>query len=384
MNKFKHHKFPVGIKNVHPDSHMNMHLNWALSVGYINLEDVEKIASLIKTIKDGKKVMLEVAQEAMDEGRLDKAYAFYRFTEFFTSPSDKDKGCNYKKFIELFYSMAGISDVQRIEVPYDDYFLHTLHLKPKSEIKGQIVWFGGGDSVVEDFLSIAYYFMNNGFEIYLFDGPGQGEAIYKYNKPFILEWEKPVKTILDYFELNNVTLIGTSFGGWFVLRAAAFDDRISRIIAFNIIYDYFECFLAKKSRLVKYSFKFLLKIRAGKIINFIIRKQMSKDIMIEWLVNFGSYVNGVDSPYEYFKRMELFNVKNYFPSRITQNVLLLAGENDHFVPPELLEKQRSVLNNARSITTRLFTKEEQADLHCQVGNMQLALDVMLKWIKEKS
>lgn len=44
----------------------------------------------------------------------------------------------------------------------------------------------------------------------------------------------------------------------------------------------------------------------------------------------------------------------------------------------------NALTNARSINSRIFTKEEKAQNHCQVGNTGLALSVMKKWIEEKS
>jgi len=40
--------------------------------------------------------------------------------------------------------------------------------------------------------------------------------------------------------------------------------------------------------------------------------------------------------------------------------------------------------NARSVTGRIFTSEEHAQNHCQIGNIKLALDVILEWIEEKS
>ncbi|MEZ4951883.1 MAG: hypothetical protein R2784_21190, partial [Saprospiraceae bacterium] len=61
-------------------------------------------------------------------------------------------------------------------------------------------------------------------------------------------------------------------------------------------------------------------------------------------------------------------------------VLLLTGENDAFQPPVLLEKQKEALKHARSVQTRIFKKEEQADQHCQMGNLGLALDEILHWL----
>ncbi|GAG11749.1 unnamed protein product [marine sediment metagenome] len=47
-------------------------------------------------------------------------------------------------------------------------------------------------------------------------------------------------------------------------------------------------------------------------------------------------------------------------------------------------KQVKALTNAKSVTARVFTKEEHAQNHCQIGNVGLALDVMVKWIEKKS
>jgi hypothetical protein len=47
-------------------------------------------------------------------------------------------------------------------------------------------------------------------------------------------------------------------------------------------------------------------------------------------------------------------------------------------------KQVNALGNAKSVTGRIFTKKDQAENHCQIGNIGLALDVMEKWIEEKT
>jgi hypothetical protein len=49
----------------------------------------------------------------------------------------------------------------------------------------------------------------------------------------------------------------------------------------------------------------------------------------------------------------------------------------------MYDMQLKALTNARSVTGRVFMKEEHAQNHCQTGNIGLALDVMAKWINEK-
>ena len=65
---------------------------------------------------------------------------------------------------------------------------------------------------------------------------------------------------------------------------------------------------------------------------------------------------------------------------ITQDVLLLAGSQDHYVPINLLYKQMKVLKNVRSLTCRIFTEKEHAASHCQLGNEKLALDFIINWM----
>jgi hypothetical protein len=69
---------------------------------------------------------------------------------------------------------------------------------------------------------------------------------------------------------------------------------------------------------------------------------------------------------------------------VRQDVLILASRNDHFIPFRLHEMQLRRLTSARSVTDRVFTKEDHAHNHCQIGNIGLALNVMREWLDEKT
>jgi len=69
---------------------------------------------------------------------------------------------------------------------------------------------------------------------------------------------------------------------------------------------------------------------------------------------------------------------------VRQDVLVMAGANDHFVPLDQYYEQLRLLVHARSVTGRLFTVAEQAAEHCQFGNLALALDTIIRWIEERS
>jgi hypothetical protein len=69
---------------------------------------------------------------------------------------------------------------------------------------------------------------------------------------------------------------------------------------------------------------------------------------------------------------------------VKQDILILPGAEVHFIPIKMHNKQVHALRNAKSVTARIFTKEDQAQNHCKTGNLGLAPDVKEKWMKEKT
>jgi hypothetical protein len=69
-------------------------------------------------------------------------------------------------------------------------------------------------------------------------------------------------------------------------------------------------------------------------------------------------------------------------SEVKQDVLLMAGAKDHYIPLHMLPDQLMTLTAAHSVTARLFTEAESAQNHCQIGNMGLAVKVILGWLDE--
>jgi alpha-beta hydrolase superfamily lysophospholipase len=127
----------------------------------------------------------------------------------------------------------------------------------------------------------------------------------------------------------------------------------------------------------------LMWLRAGRILDSLSGRQMERDPFSRWAIEHGSYVFGVERPYEYLRRMKAFNAR-HISRRVTQDFLLLAGTDDHYMPLGHFHRQARALTNVRSFTGRIFTKEESAHTHCQCGNLGLAMNVMLDWIDERT
>ncbi|NIR67934.1 MAG: alpha/beta hydrolase, partial [candidate division Zixibacteria bacterium] len=180
------------------------------------------------------------------------------------------------------------------------------------------------------------------------------------------EWEKPTSTVLDYFGLMDITLVGLSMGGYLALRAGAFDERIARIVAFDVTpYD------LHGSGLQGAMYRWLVKNPSvyNRIANFSMRVSgQANQLINQWM-----YITGANTPAEWNKELQSYSVSDV-AERVTQDVLLMAGEKDQVVPIKEYYNNLNGLPNARSVTGRIFTTTENAEHHCQVGNIKLALD----------
>ena len=370
--------FPVGYHPFHTEQLYNFQLNRWYSLGYARLEDMEEAGKKIRTFDEWKPVMLQLAEKAVSEDRLMNAAFLYRAAEFYTLPKDPDKEPLYDKFIELFYKVFQNDGIERITIPYTDTFLPAIRVSASGNKKGTIVMHGGFDSFIEEFYSWMRYFADYGYEMVAFEGPGQGAALKKYGLPLTYEWEKPVKAVLDNYKLDNVTLIGISMGGYLCFRAAAHEPRIARVIASSIAFDYMQVPPLPLQWLMRVFLQF------EGLMNYSAKEKMKRMPDHQWSVNNLMYITRTDKPMAAMKTVLQMNEKNLHSELVKQDVLILTGTDDHFIPLKMHYKQVKALINARSVTERIFTREEQAHNHCQIGNIGLALDTMLKWITEKS
>jgi pimeloyl-ACP methyl ester carboxylesterase len=377
MEKKMKTTLPIGYHNFHKNKFLNYQLNRWYSLGYARLEDIRKAASEISTFSDYRQTFIRLAEDSERDNRFKNAAFYTRAAEFLTSPSDPEKMILYDKFIDLFYNAFKEDNIKRYKVPYQYGFLPAMRLSSlTSPSKGTVIIHGGFDSLIEEFYCFWDFFAGAGYEVIAFEGPGQGGALRKYGLLFDHAWEKPVKAILDYFNLPEVTILGISMGGYWCLRAAAFEKRIKRVIALPPLYDWMESTGVLSRGLV------YLMMRWEWLMNKSIQLKMKAPIM-EHVINQTLYITGRKALIDVVHWLLAMNKENLHSELIDQDVLLLAGEKDDFQPVELYYKQMHALTNARSVTGRVFKQGEQAEHHCAVGNIRLAQEVMLEWVEEK-
>lgn len=374
--------FPITrFHHFHRDANINYQLNRFLISG---MEDVfAGFGQQIENFDDWKRLLCAKASSCEAEGKTDCAMGLYRAAEFFMSPGDPDKTTAYEKFVSLFYQAKEGRNFQRITVPYGPSHLHGFRLNPSKPDKGIILIHGGFDSYVEEFYPLGAAMCESGYEVVMFDGPGQGSTLVREKLPMTHEWEKPVAAVLDYLGANNVTLIGISLGGYLAVRAASLEPRVQRVIADDVMLDFFACVTSRRGKVAESLIRGLVKLRWSFMLNAVARIMMKRDLYSRWGIAQGMHVMGCETPSEFFVKLREYN--GYTASgHVAGDILIMAGAEDHFVPLEQFFEQLKLLTGARSVTGRIFMSKEQAQSHCQVGNLGLAAAHMLGWIEDHS
>ncbi|MCW0824608.1 alpha/beta hydrolase [Clostridioides difficile] len=376
--------FNKGLYYLNTNANFNFQLNRIIMWDGGRLEDIQKVSSKIVDSESWKTELMYLAQEAEQDGRTENAIAYYRMSEFFMYDGDPDKISVYKKATTLFYNYYSEyfsnGTVQIFHVPYENITLPVMYAKAQGEVKDVILLHGGNDSYFEEFFFPMLYLASQGFDIYLFEGAGQGGVMRLQGKHFTYQWERPVKTILDYFHLENITIVGASLGGFLAPRAAAFEKRIERVVAWSVFPNFLDIIVGSQPIKMQNLLRLLLKLKTKWLVNFIIKQKMkSGDSMVVWGLKHGMYAYEASTPYEYFQKIKYYQIDS-IAKNINQDILILGATQDHFIDYRTVGKEIDLLNNVRSLTFRLMTEAEQASNHCNCGNSKLVLDTISNWI----
>ena len=380
-------KFNAGYYDFSTDTGMNFQLNRFYSLGVLTYDELMDVGKKATDFDKWIALFTEMGKRAEEEGDHIRAASCFRAAQFYTLSDAKDekgdslKTALYEKCMEHFNAYyAEKKEIVYERVPFGKGYLPVYYSIPEDP-KGTIVLHGGYDSIIQEFLDFLPYFVSAGYATYFFEGPGQGEVLMRCGIKMTPEWEHCTSAVLDHFRLNDVTLIGVSLGGYLAPRAAAYDDRIQRVVMFDMIYDFYGSITAKMGEKTARFFDWMT-AHPRNILWKWLGKKLDENYFTCWLLGQGYAIyENVHTPCEYFNCIKQYNTRTISPM-MKQDVLVLAGAGDLYTI--YYEDQLKALTNARSVTGRLFTAEENADHHCQIGNIQLVLDTIISWIDGKT
>jgi pimeloyl-ACP methyl ester carboxylesterase len=336
--------------------------------------DVQSWYSAWSATADRVLALAERTQDPISKGgAYMRSSTYQRTSEFLLPPDDPKRPESFEKICSCF--VKGLDTLricyERITVPYGNASLRALYYPgPQGAETKPLIMFGGGfDSILEEYYpNFAEAAFERGYSVLTYEGPGQGQALRKYGLTYTPEWEKPVKAVLDEFlrthaRPSKIVLIGMSMGGYFAPRAAAFEERIHGVVAYDTCYDFGEV----ASRVI------------GAANN---PEALKKNIGVSWAYYNARWTMGTKNADDTLKACAAYTLAP-IADRIRQDVLILAGTDDHFIPFHQTAKFEKALVNARSVTTRIFDGPSGGAGHCQGGALTLYHAAVFDWLLEK-
>lgn len=366
----------IGYHTFCADESINYQCNrWAQWIGPEAIPALAKLGARASDHATWITGLLELADQARDAGNAYAAAYYDRGAGFFMSIDDPRGPEARKRFVQSLREIYAVS-VDR--VPYNGVTLPAYDLHPTTQRGAPIVVFGGFDSYIEEFFPLFFALVEQGRRIVAFEGPGQGGALEDEHLPMTPDWGRCVAAVLDHFALTEATAVGISLGGALLMRAAAEEPRLARVVAYDVCDDQLD---SSTDRLGAAAglLRVLLRLHARPIIDPLARAAARRQPYLSWALAQGMRVTGTRTPYGFLRSTLAVETASCSP-KIRADVLLLAGADDILIPRRMLHRQATTLTSARSVTTRLFTADEQASSHCQVGNIGLAGRVIDTWI----
>ena len=321
-----------------------------------------------------------------------RASNYYRCSEFFlhANPKDARVARAFKRSVECYQACAALFDppIEPVEIPYEHTTLpgYVHRVDGSAHRRPLIIMHTGFDGSAEEMhFSGARAAVERGYNVLVFDGPGQFGPIHREGLAFRPDWEKVVTPVVDFalkqrgVDSKRVALMGASMGGELAPRAAAFEPRLAACIANDGLYDYAAPFFAAVPAAHRGVVMAMLKDGPAPALDPMLEGAMRASPTARWSFIHGMYSFGAPSPSAYMHLALAYTLKDGIAERIRCPTLVCDAEADLFFKgqPQQLYDHLTCKKTLMS-----FSSEDGAGAHCEVGAGRYAFARIFDWLDE--
>lgn len=324
------------------------------------------------------------ASDARSRGEALLLASNYRRTaEFLLYPEDPDKIPTWRTSTEEFYAgleALGITHERRV-VPWADDGLDALFVPGQERDEILVVVINGFDSTKEEaWFALGRAAVQRGMSFLSYDGPGQGSAIRERGLHMTPEWAPVNEAVLDevlaaHPEVEEIVLIGFSLGSVLATRSAARDPRVDLLVQYDIMRDFSE--VARREMRDGFAQRVFGEPPELERAQRQLEVAMKRSAELDWAMRHSAWILGTGD--DYARALSLYPAFNDVEEAplVDVPVLLLVGEGDHFVDPEVLEPTEAALSDA---TVVRYDYASGGDEHCQVGAVHQVQGDVFDWV----
>jgi dipeptidyl aminopeptidase/acylaminoacyl peptidase len=187
---------------------------------------------------------LKAAGSALSAGRAyHRATACYHFAKFVWAEDEDKNGYATEAAVSCARSALQLLDPSHRRISAENgEFKVVGHLRlptvSAASPHALVVLVPGTDSTKEEFPSWEKVILDRGLACFTLDGPGQGEVFHMGTR-MQPAYEQTLALGLDAIasdpriDMNRVGIAGTSLGGYYVVRAAAFEPRVKALVSIS-------------------------------------------------------------------------------------------------------------------------------------------------------
>ncbi|KAI1164443.1 alpha/beta-hydrolase [Nemania serpens] len=220
--------------------------------------------------------------------------------------------------------------------------------------------------------------LERGYNVVIYEGPGQPTVRREQGLGFTHEWEKVVKPVLDYLEtlpsvdMRCVALMGYSLSGVLAARAAAFDHRVKALLQIDAVYDFADSNIV---RAVHKSLGHLHDLESAKIACY----DPSIPTGMRWAISQGLWSFKLQSVADFVEKTKDYTLRGII-DKIECPVFVGDPDHDMFFLGQA-QKIKELLGDRATLVT--MTDDDAAGYHCHVGAQRFTNAVMWEWFDEK-
>jgi alpha-beta hydrolase superfamily lysophospholipase len=295
-------------------------------------------------------------------------------------------GSTFRAHRHCFDSYVDLLDhpAERVEIPYEGDHLPGYLFRPgraDGPLPTLIVNNGSDGPVTSVWPALSAGAVARGYNVLVFDGPGQQSMLFERGVPFRHDWEQVITPVVDFLlarpdiHPDRIALYGISQGGYWVPRALAFEHRVAAAIADPGVHNAFEPWwnqLPPEMREL---------LDAGDREQF--DRWMEEGLRQATPAERQTYQwrakpYGLESPFDVFTAARKYNLADV-AHKITTPMLIIDPEGEQFWPGQS-EGLFEMLRGRKELVR--FTAYEGADRHCEPMARTLLEQRMFDWLDE--
>ena len=273
----------------------------------------------------------------------------------------------------------------RVQVPYEDTTMPGYLLRPDASgaARPTLVVTNGSDGSLPGLLGYGgAEALKRGWNVFLFDGPGQQSMLFERGMPFRHDWEAVLTPVIDVLvarpdvDASALTGYAISQGGYWITRAVAFERRMVAAVADPGVVDVSASWIVAPAHRRCCSC-----CDSGQKDAFnaaMAQAQADASPAAARTLAFRSRPYGLTDPFDLFTEVRKYQVRDV-AGQITTPMLILDPDDEQFFPGQpqqlydLLPGEKEIIG---------FSQAQGANFHCQPTGRQLTHTQMLDWLAD--